>query len=368
MRVMHQVERSNMNIFNFSAGPSMIPHDVMLQAQREFCDWQGTGTSIMEVSHRGQDFIVVAQTSEYHLRNLLNIPDNYHVLFLQGGAQLQFAGIPMNILGDYTRVHYVQTGVWSELAVEEAKKYATVVMAADTSSSRFTTLIPASEWISDADSAYCYYCDNETVHGVEFNSVPDIELPLVCDMSSNLLTRPIDVSRFGLIVACAQKNFGPAGVTVVIVRDDLLQREPRLYTPSVMDYRVQIQKGCMKNTPVTFSWYMTNLVFEWIKEQGGVDVMHERAVKRSSLLYDYIDSSSLYHCPVDVEYRSRMNVVFDLHDESLYERFLSEAKNAGLLYLKGHIARGGLRASMYNAMPIEGAERLVEFMQGFERR
>lgn len=356
-----------MSIFNFSAGPSMLPHEVMLQAQHEFCDWQGTGTSIMEVSHRGQDFMAIAQTSERHLRDLLHIPDNYHVLFLQGGAQLQFSGIPMNILGDYTRVHYVQTGVWSELAVEEAKKYATVVMASDTSSSQFRTLVPSSEWLLDANSAYCYYCDNETVHGVEFNSVPNIDLPLVCDMSSNLLTRRIDVSRFGLIVACAQKNFGPAGITVIIVRDDLLQRKPRFYTPSVMDYRVQIQKYCMKNTPATFSWYMTNLVFEWIKEQGGVDIMNERAIKRSSMLYDYIDSSSLYHCPVDVAYRSRMNVVFDLGDQSLCERFLCESKKAGLLYLKGHIARGGLRASMYNAMPIEGVERLIEFMQAFEK-
>lgn len=344
----------------------MIPQDVMLHAQREFCDWHGTGTSIMEVSHRGHDFIAIAKASERNLRELLNIPDNYHVLFLQGGAQLQFAGIPMNILGDYTRAHYVQTGIWSQLALEEAQQYATVIKASDTSSSQFTTLAPFDTWGWDKNSAYCYYCDNETVHGVEFNSVPTIDLPLVCDMSSNLLTRRIDVSKFGLILACAQKNLGPAGVTIVIVRDDLLKRPPKLYTPSVMDYRIQIQRECMRNTPVTFSWYMTNLVFEWIKEQGGVDVMSERAIKRSSLLYNCIDSSSLYYCPVDPKYRSRMNVVFNLRDESRYDHFLSEAKKAGLIYLKGHIARGGLRASMYNAMPIEGVERLIEFMAAFE--
>ena len=355
-----------MSVFNFSAGPAMLPHDVMLQAQAEFCDWHGTGASIMEVSHRGQDFIELAKASERNLRDLLNISDNYHVLFLQGGAQLQFAGIPMNLLGDYTRAHYVQTGVWSELAVEEAHKYATVVMASNTSSSHYTTLDPVNEWNVDSNSAYCYYCDNETVHGVEFNAVPKIDLPLVCDMSSSLFTRRIDVSQYGVILACAQKNFGPAGITVVIVRDDLLQRAAKLYTPSVMDYKVQLERDCMRNTPVTYSWYMTNLVFEWIKAQGGVDEMHTRALKRSSMLYDFIDASDLYHCPVDPRYRSRMNVVFDLTDPSRYDSFLAEAKKAGLLYLKGHVARGGLRASMYNAMPIAGAERLVGFMRAFE--
>lgn len=359
----------NRSVINFSAGPGMIPHDVMIHAQKEFCDWHGRGTSIMEVSHRGQDFIQLAKQSEKILREAVGIPDHYHVLFLHGGAQLQFAGIPMNLLGDYTRAHYFQTGLWSQLAVDEAQQYAEIIKISDTSSTQYTTLDPETSWRWDKNSAYAYYCDNETVHGVEFNSVPRIDLPLVCDMSSNLLTRPIDVTQFGLIVACAQKNLGPAGITIVIVSDDLLQaRLPKPYTPSVMNYATQSARDSMRNTPVTFSWYMTDLVIRWIQEQGGANEMNQRAIKRSSMLYDFIDASSLYHCPVDPRYRSRMNVVFDLHDAARTADFLSQAETVGLLYLKGHVARGGIRASMYNAMPMEGVERLLEFMLAFEGR
>lgn len=351
--------------YNFSAGPAMIPVEVMHKAQAEFLDWGNIGTSIMEVSHRSAEFISIAEESEAVLRELLSISDDYHVLFLAGGAQLQFAGIPMNLLGDKTQVCYAETGTWSHLACEEAAKYAEVVKACDTSATNFTTVPAQKDWTIAKDAAYFYYCDNETVHGVEFHDVPDVGLPLVCDMSSNLLTRAVDVSKFGLIYACAQKNLGPAGITIVIVHRDLLKRQPNRFTPSVMDYRIQRDRGSMRNTPVTYSWYMTNLVLKWIRDQGGVDKMQKRAHQRSKLLYDYIDSSDFYHCPVDPNYRSRINVVFDVVDPARLDGLLKEARAQGLLYLKGHKTRGGLRASLYNAMPIAGVEALITFLKEF---
>ncbi len=285
---------------------------------------------------------------------------------MHGGAQLQFATIPMNILGDATVANYAVTGIWSKLAVTQAQSYAKVVEACDTECLNFTTIPTQSEWQIDNDAGYFYYCDNETVQGVEFHNVPDVVVPLVCDMSSNLLTRSIDVSKFGIIMACAQKNLGPAGVTVVIIRDDLLACEPRPYLPSILNYRLQARSNSMKNTPATFSWYMLELVLAWVKEQGGVDVMHQRAQQRSKMVYDFIDASDLYVAPVNPACRSRMNIVFDLIDENLNEKFLTEAESCGLAYLKGHKTRGGMRASMYNAMPVEGAERLVAFMREFE--
>lgn len=355
-------------VFNFSPGPAMLPEAVMQTAQHEFCDWHGKGVSIMEISHRGPDFIQVAAQAEQTLRQLLSIPDNYRVLFLQGGAQLQNAAVPMNILGEHTRVNYAVTGTWSSYAAGEASKYAEVVTAFDTNAGGYTEISARSQWQIDHEAAYFFYCDNETVHGVEFAEVPDVELPLVCDMSSNLLTRPVDVSKFGLIFACAQKNFGPAGVTVVIVRDDLLQREPNRYLPSVMDYRLQAAADSMKNTPPTFAWYMAGLVFEWIKEQGGVAVMDQLACQRAALIYDYLDHSQLFNCPVAMDCRSRLNIVFDLVDEQLNAPFLKLAEQHGLLYLKGHRSRGGMRASLYNAMPMAGAEALVELLEQFEQQ
>lgn len=356
------------DIFNFSPGPAKIPDEVMHRARDEFLDWHGVGSSVMELSHRGSDFIRVAEKSEQDLRDLLDIPDNYNVLFLQGGAQLQNAAIPMNLLGHHTCANYLETGVWSTIATNEARKYTNVVVAADMSNTNFHTVEPRSQWVIDKEAAYFYYCDNETVHGIEFSSVPDVALPLVVDMSSNLLTRKIDVSQFGLIFACAQKNFGPAGVTVVIVRDDLMtEREPLKITPSVVDYRLQTTKKSMQNTPPTFSWYMAGLIFEWVKEQGGVDEMNRRALLRSKLVYDFLDQSDFYDCPVDPVYRSRMNVVFDLKDDSRTDAFLDAARQVGLYYLKGHASRGGIRASMYNAMPIQGALKLVEFLDEFAK-
>jgi phosphoserine aminotransferase len=353
-------------VFNFSPGPSKIPEVVMLRAQQEFVDWHGTGSSIMELSHRGKHFIEVAKKAELDLRELLSIPDDYHVLFLQGGAQLENAAIPMNIMGDYKTANYLVTGTWSEKSAKEAHKYTDVVLAADMKDCGYTTVKPHDQWQIDKDAAYFYYCDNETVHGIEFHDVPDVGLPLVVDMSSNLLTRKVDVSKYGIIFACAQKNFGPAGVTVVIVKDELLQREARPYTPSVVDFNLQSSKDSMLNTPPTFAWYMAGLVFEWTKEQGGVDVMNKLAQQRSQLVYDFIDTSDMFECPIDPEYRSRMNIVFDLKDESLNQKFLDAAEQQDLYYLKGHRVRGGMRASMYNAMPLEGAEKFVEFLATFK--
>lgn len=351
--------------YNFSAGPAMLPADVMQQAHAEFLNWRGVGASIMEVSHRSPEFMSIAEESESILREMLSISDDYHVLFLAGGAQLQFAGIPMNILGDKTQVCYAETGTWSRIACEEAARYAEVIKACDTSANNFTTVPPQKEWTIAKDAAYFYYCDNETVHGVEFHEIPDVGLPLVCDMSSNLLTRPVDVSKFGIVYACAQKNLGPAGITMVIVHRDLLDRKANRFTPSVMDYRVQRDRGSMRNTPVTYSWYMTGLVLKWVRDHGGPAEMEKRALQRSKLVYDYIDNSDFYNCPVDPEYRSRINIVFDLVDSSRQDEILKEARKHELLYLKGHKTRGGLRASMYNAMPLAGAETLVEFLKEF---
>ncbi len=352
-------------IYNFSAGPAKIPEAVMQRAHKEFFDWHGVGSSIMEISHRGDEFISVAHKAEHDLRELLDVPDNYQVLFLQGGAQLQNAAIPMNIMGEYACANYLETGLWSTTAALEAKKYTRVTCVADSAVNQFHTVAPRDQWQIDRDGAYFYYCDNETVHGIEFHDRPDVDLPVVADMSSNLFTRKVDIAKYGLIFACSQKNFGPSGLTIVIVSDALLKREPRIYTPSVIEYRTQVAKHSMKNTPPTFSWYMAGLVFEWLKEQGGVEVMDQLAKKRSQLVYDFLDSSAFYDCPVDPAYRSRMNVVFDLKDTTRDESFVTAAHKAGLHYLKGHRARGGMRASMYNAMPLAGAEKLVEFLESF---
>ncbi len=353
--------------FNYSPGPAMLPEAVMRKAQNEFCDWRDTGISVMEVSHRSQNFMNIARQAEHDLRELLAVPENYRVLFLQGGAQLQNAAVPMNILGEHRSANYLVTGNWSALAAQEARRYTNVVVACDMSSTQFTTVSPPATWQVDEQAAYFYYCDNETVYGIEFPKVPDVDLPIVADMSSNLLTRKIDITQYGIIFSCAQKNFGPAGVTVVIVRDDLLkQRSAQSFTPSVMDYRLQSARDSMVNTPPTFSWYMAGLVFQWIKEQGGVEEMDRLARQRSQLVYDYIDQSDLYECKVDPAYRSRMNIVFDLKDQQLNAVFLQSAHETGLLSLQGHVTRGGMRASMYNAMPLEGAEKLVDFLDAFQ--
>lgn len=354
-------------IFNFSAGPSMLPEAVLLQAQQEMLDWNGSGMSVMEMSHRGKQFMSIAETMKQDLIELLAIPANYQVLFLQGGASAQFALIPQNILNGKTKASYVNTGAWSTSAIKEARKYCEVSIAATSETSAFTTIPAPGDWRIDADAAYLHYTSNETIHGVEFNAVPDAgDLPLVCDMSSNILSRPVDVSQYGIIYAGTQKNMGPAGVTVVIVREDLIGlAKPDV--PAVFDYQQQAKADSMLNTPTTYNWYLLGLVLQWLKQQGGVAAIEQRNIRKAAKLYQAIDNSSLYRNPVAVDCRSRMNVPFVLSDANLDKAFLAGAEAAGLSTLQGHRSVGGMRASIYNAMPEAGVDALIEFMTEFER-
>jgi len=354
--------------YNFSAGPAALPEEVLRQAQAELLEWDGVGASVMEISHRGKDFIALAEESERDLRDLMAIPDNYKVLFLQGGATQHFAQIPMNIARRDQSVDYVLTGDWGEKAIKEAKPLAnarTVASSADTNYDR----IPArATWDLDPNAAYVHYTPNETIRGVEFAEIPDVgSVPLVADLSSTILSRPIDVSRFGIIYAGAQKNIGPSGLVVMIVRDDLLARSPK-DIPKIFNYAEHAAQGSMLNTPNTIGWYLASLVFKWVKKQGGLAAMAERNRAKAELLYGYIDASGYYKNPVEKSARSWMNVPFTLPREELDEPFLKAAKSAGLLALKGHRAVGGMRASIYNAMPIEGVQALVGFMKDFAQR
>jgi len=356
-------------VFNFSPGPAMLPEAVLRRVQDELLDWRGSGMSAMEVSHRGTDFVEFAAQSERDLRDLLSIPDQYKVLFLQGGATLQFAAIPLNLAPADGVVDYVVTGNWGEKAVQEAGRYARVNVAATSKASTYTTIPDPSTWRLSKDAAYLHYTPNETVFGVEFHSVPEVETsaPLVVDMSSTLLSRPIDVSRFGLIYAGAQKNIGPAGLAIVIVREDLIGRARR-ETPGIVDYQLQAQNDSMWNTPATLSWYIAGRVFEWLKERGGLKAMAEINERKASKLYAAVDGSGFYKNPVEPAHRSWMNVPFTLPDPALDKPFLQESKAAGLTNLKGHRIVGGMRASIYNAMPEEGVDALVEFMADFAKR
>ena len=357
-----------MRIYNFSAGPAVLPAEVLLQARDELLDWRGCGMSVMEMSHRGKEFIAIAETAEQDLRDLLAVPVNYKVLFLQGGATLQFAAIPMNLLRGKTKADYVHTGEWAKKAIGEARKFCTVQIAASSQDHNFTYAPKASAWKLDPDAAYVHYTGNETIGGVEFHWIPDIgRVPLVCDLSSSLLSRPLEVSRFGLIYAGAQKNIGPAGLTIVIVREDLLGQAPA-QTPSMLDYKVQADNGSMYNTPPTYAVYMAGLVFQWLKRNGGLAQMEKINIAKAGLLYDLLDSSGLYRSPVVKEDRSRMNVPFTLRNDALDGEFLKLAEGQGLLQLKGHRSVGGMRASIYNAMPIDGVRTLTDFMREFERR
>ncbi|MGR9051418.1 MAG: 3-phosphoserine/phosphohydroxythreonine transaminase [Gammaproteobacteria bacterium] len=356
-------------VFNFSAGPSTLPEAVLEQARDEMLDWQGSGMSVMEMSHRGRHFSVIAEQLEADLRELMAIPDNYKVLFLQGGATAQFSMIPMNILNGKSTACYVNTGAWSAKAIADAARFCQVKLAADAEASGFTAIPDVSEWSFDPDAAYLHYTANETIHGVEFQSVPEAgELPLVCDMSSNILSRPVDVGRFGLIYAGTQKNMGPSGVTLVIVREDLIGRNVDSKLPDVFNYEVQAKNGSMLNTPATYNWYLVGLVLKWLKAAGGIEAVESQNVKKASLLYQTIDQSRLYRNPVQPAYRSRMNVPFILSDAVLDKVFLAEAEAQGLLELKGHRSVGGMRASIYNAMPEHGVRALCEFMTDFEKR
>jgi len=354
-------------IFNFSAGPSMLPEAVLQIARQEMLDWQGSGMSVMEMSHRGKHFMAIAEAMKNDLIELLAIPANYQVLFLQGGASAQFALIPQNILNGKSKAAYVNTGAWSTSAIKEAAKYCEVQLAASSEASAFTTIPAISDWRVDADAAYLHYTSNETIHGVEFNEVPAFsDLPLVCDMSSNILSRPIDISRYGLIYAGTQKNMGPSGVTVVIVRDDLIGlAQPTV--PAVFNYQQQAKADSMLNTPATYNWYLLGLVLQWLKQQGGVEGIEQRNIAKADKLYQAIDSSSLYRNPVTPAYRSRMNVPFVLSDAGLDKAFLALAEQQGLGSLQGHRSVGGMRASIYNAMPDAGVDALIAFMAEFER-
>jgi len=354
-------------VFNFSAGPAVLPREVLEQARAEVTDWHGSGMSVMEMSHRGKEFIAIAEQAEADLRELLAIPANYKVLFLQGGASAQFAALPMNLLRGKSKADYIHTGEWSKKAIGEAKKYCSVNVAANAEGSKFTAIPPRAEWRLDADAAYVHYTPNETIGGVEFHDIPDTRgVPLAADMSSTILSRPLDVARFGLIYAGAQKNIGPAGLTIVIVRDDLLgQALPG--TPGVFDYKIAADNGSMYNTPPTYAWYIAGLVFAWLKQKGGLAAMGEINRRKAERLYDYIDASGFYKNPVDRTCRSWMNIPFTLPDAAQDEPFLKGAKGAGLLQLKGHRSVGGMRASIYNAMPEAGIDALIAYMKEFHR-
>jgi len=354
--------------YNFSAGPAVLPDEVLARAGDEILDWHGSGMSVMEMSHRGKEFISIAEEAERDLRELLAIPAHYKVLFLQGGATLQFAQVPMNLLAGKGKADYVVTGEWSKKAVKEASALCDVHVAASSEDRAFSYAPRESEWRLRREAAYVHYCSNETIGGVEFHWVPDTHgLPLVADASSHFLSRPIDLSRFALVYAGAQKNVGPAGLTIVVVREDVLGRAAK-GTPSVMDYKLQADAASMLNTPATYAIYIAGLVFKWLKQLGGVAEIERRNIAKAKLLYDTIDASGFYRNPVAPEDRSRMNVPFTLADAKLDAAFLEGAEKRGLLQLKGHRSVGGMRASIYNAMPAEGVRRLVEYMQAFEAR
>lgn len=354
--------------YNFGAGPAMLPAEVMQQAQAEFLDWQGSGMSAMEVSHRGERFMAMAAQAEADLRTLLAIPENYQVLFLQGGATSQFAMAPQNLLRGKSTADYLHTGHWSGKALNEARRFCKVNVALSIASNGFTAIPSSDSWLLNPDSAYVYYTENETIHGVEFHGIPETgAVPLVSDMTSSLLSHPLEVSRFGVIFAGAQKNIGPAGLVIVIVREDLLGGAPRNIA-SMSDYAVHVRERSMFNTPPTYSWYLAGLVLRWTLAQGGVREMERRAQSRSEKLYRLIDASDFYRNPVAPAYRSRMNVPFTLRDGRLTDVFLAEAEAQGLSALRGHRSVGGLRASIYNAMPGAGVDLLVEFMREFEKK
>ena len=356
-----------MRVINFAPGPAALPLAVLEQAREEMTDWRGSGMSVMEISHRSKAFVALAAEAEADLRELLAIPGNYKVLFLQGGAAGQFAAVPLNLAAASSSVDYVNTGSWSKKALGEAKHYCRVNVAADAAASKYTSVPPQDQWQLTPGAAYVHYTPNETIGGVEFGFIPRVDAPLVADMSSTILSRPLDVARFGLIYAGAQKNIGPAGLVIVIVREDLLERA-RGETPMVWNYKNMAAEGSMLNTPPTFAWYMAGLVFKWLKQQGGLAVMGERNRAKAELLYQAIDTSGFYRNPVEKSSRSWMNVPFVMPKPELDKTFLAEAASAGLVNLAGHRSVGGMRASLYNAMTLEGVQALTDFMREFARR
>jgi phosphoserine aminotransferase len=360
-------------VWNFSAGPAVLPEGVLRQAADEMLDWNRSGMSVMEMSHRGKEFIAIAERAEADLRELLGVPANYRVLFMQGGAIAENAIIPMNLLGNKRVADYVVTGSWSVKSQKEARKYGEVNIAATSEASAFTTVPAMCDWKLSADPAYVFTCTNETIGGVEYPFEPDLaqigrgNVPVVADMSSHILSRRIDVSKYGLIFGGAQKNIGPAGLTLVIVRDDLIGHA-MAHCPTAFDFKIVADNHSMYNTPPTYSIYIAGLVFQWLKRMGGIAAIEAQNVAKATLLYDYLDASDFYENRVDRACRSRMNVPFFLKDDALDEAFLAGANAAGLVQLKGHKSVGGMRASLYNAMPIEGVQALVDYMRDFAAR
>src|SRR5439155_20186765 len=359
---------SPMRVFNFRAGPAVMPEDVLRKAAAEMLDWHGSGMSVMEMSHRGKEFIGIYEKAQADLRGLLKIPANYKILFLQGGAIAENAIVPMNLLLGRSTADYVNTGEWSKKSIKEAKKYCTVNVAASSEDQNFTYVPVRETWKLTREAAFVHVCTNETIGGVEYQWTPDTgDVPLVADMSSHLLSRAIDVSKFGVIYGGAQKNAGSAGLTIVIVRDDLLERALPI-TPSAFHWKAQAEADSMVNTPPCYAIYIAGLVFQWLLAQGGVAAIERVNIAKAKLLYDYLDQSSFYKSPERKADRSRMNVPFKLRDESLDDAFLKGGKERAMVQLKGHRAVGGMRASIYNAMPIEGVRVLVDYMKDFERR
>ena len=353
-------------VYNFCAGPAALPKAVMHEAQNELVDWHGTGASIMEFSHRSEEFQTLAYQAEADFREIMRVPDNYKVLFLQGGATAQFAMVPLNLLAKGPKARYVDTGLWSTKAINEATRYLDIDVVS-TKSVNYTKVPSQAELSTELDYSYTHYTPNETIGGVSFNYIPQMKEILVADMSSMILSEVVDVSQYGVIYASAQKNIGPAGLTLVVIREDLLEYSAN-YTPSTYSYKKACEHHSMFNTPPTFAWYLAGLVFKWVKAQGGVSALSKVNAEKASLLYDTIDQSGFYENKVGIDYRSKMNVPFTLATSSLESKFLTESKKAGLLHLKGHRSVGGMRASLYNSMPLQGVQALVDFMIFFERR
>jgi phosphoserine aminotransferase len=353
-------------VYNFSAGPAALPESVLRQAAAEMLDWHGSGMSVMEMSHRGKEFISIANEAEALLRELLAVPANYKVLFMQGGAIGENAIVPMNLLRGRTGIDFVDTGEWSKKSIKEAKKYATARVVASSAATGYDRVPPRADWQLDPEAAYVHVCSNETIGGVEYHFTPEVgAVPLVADMSSNLLSRPVDVAKYGLIYGGAQKNIGPAGLTLVIVREDLIGQALPI-TPSAFDFAVVAENDSMYNTPPTYAIYIAGLVFQWIKARGGLAAMEAHNRAKAALLYDFLDATDFYRSPVQREARSLMNVPFKLKDDALDAAFLKGAEARGMVQLKGHRSVGGMRASIYNAMPVEGVMALVAYMKEFE--
>jgi phosphoserine aminotransferase len=352
--------------YNFSAGPAVLPKSVMLRAQAEMIDWHDSGMSVMEMSHRGKHYMSIIEKVESDFRSLFNVPKNYKVLFLQGGAIAQNSMVPLNLLNG-KKANYVVSGYWSKRSYQDALPFGDMSIAASSESIGYTKAPDLKEWKIDSSASYIHFCSNETIHGVEYFDLPSVKtIPVVADMSSHILSRPVDISQFGVIYAGAQKNIGPAGLTIVIVRDDLLEVASPL-TPSVFNWKTQAENQSMINTPTTYSIYMAGLVFEWLIELGGLAAIEKQNIKKAELLYNYIDSSDFYSNSIDIKNRSRMNVPFRILNEDLHASFVTGAENLGMIGLKGHRLVGGIRASIYNAMPIEGVQALVDYMKDFEK-